>query len=152
MSESARVLCSGGLLSVCEWTRSIDTEIDEDITIVAPGACAFLRAVDNILDVASRGTLPTTFDIDRAIRSKFRRVQSGFSFIPVGDWKQEYAPEKIGDRHRKILIAYASSMRSFLGQYLAPHYVEKLIAGFIADLRSENRIVSSYYVAHGERV
>lgn len=153
VNESARVLRRAGLLSVCEWTRSIDTDHRDGISNVAPRACAFLRAVENLL-LTTHPAPPTISDVHHAINNQrdLRLSQCSLVSIPVGDWHSNPSWKILGNRYRDTLVTYAHSMRTFMEHFLTAGYVEQLIEGFISDLRSENRLISAYYVADVERV
>ncbi|KAH9856406.1 S-adenosyl-L-methionine-dependent methyltransferase [Lenzites betulinus] len=153
VNEAARVLRPGGLLSICEWTRSIGISGQIDVALRAPRACAFLIVLDNAL----RSTLnypPTAFDMARCVanQEELRTLQSSVISVPVGDWHEDQNMKALGVKYRDVLVAYAHSMRTFLEGFHAADDVDGLIDGFIADLHGQNSLVSAYYVNHAERI
>ncbi|KAH9856397.1 S-adenosyl-L-methionine-dependent methyltransferase [Lenzites betulinus] len=153
VDEAARVLKPGGLLSTCEWTRSLGLVDRNDVLLRAPQACAFLKVLNDALRAACQ-FLPTMFDMQTAVGSRddLRVVQSSFVAIPVGDWPEEQGMKALGVKYRDVLVAYAHSMRTFLEGFHAADVVDGLIDGFIADLHGQNSLVSAYYANHAERI
>ncbi|KAJ3011304.1 hypothetical protein NUW54_g2219 [Trametes sanguinea] len=152
VSDATRALRPCGLLSISEWTRTIEMADGRDFRLHAPGAHAFLTTVEGLLSDVS-GIKAVIPQINRALRGepRLRRLITLTSPMYVGDWPQREQDKHEGTRFRYILIEYAKSMKVFLERYLAPSVVQELISGFTVDISTVAPLITTYYTVHAVR-
>ncbi|KAI0349690.1 S-adenosyl-L-methionine-dependent methyltransferase [Trametes cingulata] len=153
VSEASRILRPGGLFSACEWTRSFLMADGGHVPARAPGASAFLVALQHAL-LQKIGVGPIAYDLPRAVHQSgnFHHISVTFMHIPIGTWPTDGAFRSIGREYREVLVEYACSMRPFLAQSVPAVHLQELIEGFISDLYTVPALMSAYVVVHATRL
>ncbi|KAI0323627.1 hypothetical protein GY45DRAFT_1208893, partial [Cubamyces sp. BRFM 1775] len=147
--EAARILKVGGVLSVCEWTRTIFINRRRDITRTAPRACLFLMVLADCL-YADCYAGPVVDSLRNAVTQEPRlSVQhEAYCTIPIGDWPDDIYAKSIGARYRRVLVDFATAMAPFLRRALHADDVDDLVDGFVSDLYSVAGLSTTYYSAY----
>ncbi|KAJ3007304.1 hypothetical protein NUW54_g3598 [Trametes sanguinea] len=152
VSNAARALRPAGLLSLTEWTRTIEMADSTLLEDRAPRAYAFLIALENILGHIChiKSVLPL---LNGAIHGErlFARSMPITRRFYVGDWPVGSSDRHDGIRMRDVLIEFAKSMREFLGKYLITPLVDDLIEGFVSDLNTVSPMYTTYHTVHAMR-
>ncbi|KAJ8454787.1 hypothetical protein ONZ51_g12826 [Trametes cubensis] len=152
ISEAARILKYGGVLSICEWQRCIHINDGSDIAIRAPKACAFLMALTQHLHV-NYGISPVVSSVKVAIEQEPNLAALHHEFsIPIGDWPVDAFMRSVGTRYRQVLVGYAIAMIPFLTRVLRAEDVDDLVGGFISDLYYVRGLSTTYYSGYAIRI
>ncbi|KAJ8461947.1 hypothetical protein ONZ51_g11215 [Trametes cubensis] len=151
IAEAARILKHGGILSICEWTRSIHINDGSEIMHSAPRACAFLKALGERLD--AYGYIGPVLELVKSAVDQEPSLAAlhRIFWVPIGDWPANGFVKSVGIRYRQILAGYAIAVTPFLKRDFCAAYVDGLVEGFISDLHRVRGLSTSYYSGYATR-